>query len=59
MEWPERSPDLNPIEHLWDILYRCLTTMDHPPQTIQELENSLVEHWNAIPQATIRRFIRA
>ena len=25
MDWPARSPDLNPIDHIWDIMSRCTT----------------------------------
>jgi hypothetical protein len=26
MDWPARSPDLNPIEHIWDIMSRSIRT---------------------------------
>ncbi|GFU22288.1 HTH_Tnp_Tc3_2 domain-containing protein [Trichonephila clavipes] len=35
MDWPARSPDLNPIEHVWDFLGRSLAARTLPPVTIR------------------------
>jgi transposase len=51
MEWPAKSPDLNPIEHAWDILQRRIMARQHQPTTLQQLENALVQEWSLIPQA--------
>jgi len=59
MEWPACSPDLNPIEHLWDQLGQRIRNRMNPPVTIRELEDALVEDWQQIPQESIRRLIRS
>ena len=33
MEWPTRSPDMNPVEHLWDLLDRRIRVRPQIPQT--------------------------
>lgn len=59
MEWPALSPDLNPIEHLWDMLDRRIRNRPAAPQTIQQLTDALLEEWERIPQEDIRRLIRS
>ncbi|GFW71118.1 transposable element Tcb2 transposase [Trichonephila clavipes] len=50
MDWPARSPDLNPIEHVWDFLGRRLPARTLPPVTIRELRLALQDEWAAMPQ---------
>ncbi|GFW53264.1 transposable element Tcb2 transposase [Trichonephila clavipes] len=57
MEWPTGSPDLNPIEHVWDILGRRIAARPRPPATVQNLEIALLEEWNSIPQSLINYLI--
>ncbi|GFS86316.1 transposable element Tcb2 transposase [Trichonephila clavipes] len=57
MDWPARSPDLNPIEHVWDLLGRRLAARTLPPVTIRELRFSLQDEWAAMPQQLIDTLI--
>ncbi|GFU07471.1 transposable element Tcb2 transposase [Trichonephila clavipes] len=57
MEWPACSPDLNPVEHVWDMLRRRIAARPKPPATVRDLEIALLEEWNSIPQSLIDNFI--
>ena len=57
MEWPDRSPDLNPIEHAWDMLQTAVSSRPVQPASVQELRQALLEEWDQIPQYKIRRLI--
>lgn len=57
LPWPAFSPDLSPIEHLWDVLGRAVRQRPNPPSTIPELRLALVEEWHRIPRHQIQRLI--
>ncbi|GFY26933.1 transposable element Tc3 transposase [Trichonephila clavipes] len=45
MDWPARSLDLNPIEHVWDFLSRRLAARTLPSVRIRELRLALQDEW--------------
>jgi hypothetical protein len=49
------SPDLNPIEHIWDILGRRIQAREPPVQNIRRLEAALHREWQQLSQQDIRR----
>ncbi|GFS54468.1 transposable element Tcb1 transposase [Trichonephila clavipes] len=50
MDWPAYSPELNPIEHVWDMLGRRIATRQPPPTCLPELQRALLDEWCNIPQ---------
>ena len=57
LPWPANSPDMSPIEHVWDELQRRLQRRPRPPLTLQELRQALQEEWQAMPQAFFGRLV--
>ena len=51
MAWPSMSPDLSPIEHVWDEMDRRLKQRPNQPVTLQGLVEALQEVWQEILQA--------
>ncbi|GFV70680.1 transposable element Tc3 transposase [Trichonephila clavipes] len=57
MDWPAFSPDLNPIEHVWDMLGRRITGRQLPFTCLPELRRALLDEWCNIPQDQIDNLI--
>jgi transposase len=57
--WPAQSPDLNPIENLWDTLQKQVRNRDQRPANIHELYAALQEEWERIPRHTYRKLINS
>ena len=45
MDWPACSPDIKPIENLWDLLERRVHENKPPPLTLQQLLALLQMEW--------------
>jgi hypothetical protein len=49
LAWPTQSPDLKPIENLWDELERPRRARSYRPTSVPDLTNALVAEWKQVP----------
>ena len=55
--WPASSPDLNPMENLWDHLDNVVRNQPVPPRDPAEMASALTAAWNALDNHTLRRLV--
>ncbi len=59
LAWPAYSPDMSPIEHVWDALDRRIRQRVPVPANIRQLYTAIEEEWTNIPQETINNLINS
>ena len=59
LDWPVQSPELKPIEHLWDELERRLRAMLNRPTSVPDLTNTLVAEWKQVPAAMFQHLVES
>jgi hypothetical protein len=55
LPWPAKSPDLNPIEHVWNIMKRRIKV--ETKADVIDLENAIIDAWNSISQEMINDLV--
>lgn len=59
LDWPARSPDLNPIENLWGLLARPVYANGRQFESINSLKHYIVSEWAKIDQTICYKLARS
>ncbi|GFV03591.1 transposable element Tcb2 transposase [Trichonephila clavipes] len=57
--WPARSPDLNPIQNVWDALGRQVAGRNYPPTNKNTLIHALTEECDKLPQQLLDNVVQS
>ena len=58
LDWPAQSPDLNPIEHMWNEVERRLRKLNEPINSKEALWEKISSTWNDIDIETCTKLIQ-
>ncbi|KAG3078778.1 hypothetical protein PI125_g20884 [Phytophthora idaei] len=59
MEWPAKSPGLNPIENMWGVLVRAVYAHGRQFQTREALIQTINMSWAAIGEDLIKKLVES
>lgn len=59
INWPSRSPDLNPIENIWGIMVRRVYIQGKQYNSIPDLKNAILSCWNRLSRDDILNCTRS
>ncbi len=59
LEWPPQSPDLSPIEHLWDVVEREIHIMDVQTTNLQQLCDAIMTIWTKISEECFQHLVES
>lgn len=48
LQWPSKSPDLNPIENLWGTIVKEIYKHDFRPQNVNQFRQRISDAWQQI-----------
>ena len=58
LDWPANTPDLNPIEQVWDNLGHRVRR-NHAIHTVNDLAEALQTEWANLPAPSIQHYINS
>ena len=59
LRWPPQSPELNPIEHLWDVVKREIRIIDVQPTHLQQLPDAVMSIWTKISEECFQHLVES
>ncbi len=59
LKWPPQSPDLNPIEHLWDVVGREIHIMDVQTTNLQQLRDAIMTIWSKTSEECFHHLVES
>jgi transposase len=57
--WLAVSPDMNPIEHVWNFICRKINQRNPKCHNCYELRTAILQEWQQFPQNRLRRLVRS
>lgn len=57
LDWPSKSPDLNPIENVWAFLLKNIHSQPNRPRNRAELLEMIEQAWQQLDQNVVRRLV--